>query len=843
MSGKLSFSKIISVFLLTILLAVSAGNAQPVQAAGTVNSCSQAALMAAIGTGGVVNYSQACKSNPVVLTAEIVITADTTINANGYAVQISGGNAVRAFVVNAGATLTLNGLHITGGKSGGNPGGAILNHGTLIINNTTFTNNTSLGGNGGAIYNDGGVVQITNSSFSGNVTHGTGNSGQGGAMYSYNGTVTITNSTISGNGAQSNGGGGIYVRQKSGTAVMTIQNTILHNNQGNNCGVGAAVITNGGGNISYNSVADTSCVGFLNANPGLSSLGEYGSLMPVLALMSESSPAINLATANCPAADQRGVPRSNPNCDSGAFEYRYATQTAVELVTTPPVIYGDAVTFRATVTPTGVSGMVDFYVGPKGSMKIGSGLLNGGVATYTTTFLAAATYPIRAEYAGDAAYEISEGVLASGLTVEKAPLKITANNAVRLAGTDNPDFTFLVTGFRNGETASVFSTWPVCTTTATISSPLGQYPITCTGGAAQNYSFEYVPGVLTVTGHLLVVTPDNQTRPYGTDNPEFTYKITGFTGNDGIANLVALPSCSTTTMTTRTSPVSATPYEISCSGGLDETYSFDYKLGGLSITPLTATITADNQTRKYGAADPSFTYKITGFLDGESELMLTQVPVCVSSATAASPVGSAYTIDCIGAAAQNYLFHYVAGQLSITRTALAIAANNQSRPYGSANPVLTVTYTGFAEGDTAAVFTSPLSCQTPADLLSTVAGGPYPITCSGAAAVNYDISYVPAELTVSRAVLTVHADDKTKGYKEENPPLTYTISGFVNSELPSVVTGAPKLATTATLTSKGGTYPILITIGTLSADNYAFQFQDGVLVVIQYQVFLPIVVR
>ena len=40
-----------------------------------------------------------------------------------------------------------------------------------------------------------------------------------------------------------------------------------------------------------------------------------------------------------------------------------------------------------------------------------------------------------------------------------------------------------------------------CTTTATTSSPFGSYPITCTQGGltASNYSFNFVPGTLTVT--------------------------------------------------------------------------------------------------------------------------------------------------------------------------------------------------------------------------------------------------------------------------------------------------------------------------------------------------------
>ena len=42
------------------------------------------------------------------------------------------------------------------------------------------------------------------------------------------------------------------------------------------------------------------------------------------------------------------------------------------------------------------------------------------------------------------------------------------------------------------------TTQPVCTSTATDTSLVGQYPITCSGGAADNYDFTYVNGKLTI---------------------------------------------------------------------------------------------------------------------------------------------------------------------------------------------------------------------------------------------------------------------------------------------------------------------------------------------------------
>jgi hypothetical protein len=49
-----------------------------------------------------------------------------------------------------------------------------------------------------------------------------------------------------------------------------------------------------------------------------------------------------------------------------------------------------------------------------------------------------------------------------------------------------------------GETPAVLSGVLSCTTTAVTNSPVGSYPITCSGQSSTNYSITYAPGTLTV---------------------------------------------------------------------------------------------------------------------------------------------------------------------------------------------------------------------------------------------------------------------------------------------------------------------------------------------------------
>jgi len=86
-------------------------------------------------------------------------------------------------------------------------------------------------------------------------------------------------------------------------------------------------------------------------------------------------------------------------------------------------------------------------------------------------------------------------------------------------------------------------------------------------------------------------------------------------------------------------------------------------------------------------------------------------------------------------------------------------------------------------------------------------------------------------INVNKAILTVTANSVTRPYGTANPTLTATVSGFVNGDPATVVSGSPALATTATAASLPGTYPITVALGTLAAANYSFNLVGGTLTV------------
>jgi MBG domain-containing protein/Big-like domain-containing protein len=84
------------------------------------------------------------------------------------------------------------------------------------------------------------------------------------------------------------------------------------------------------------------------------------------------------------------------------------------------------------------------------------------------------------------------------LTINPAPLTILANNATKILNAPNPAFSASYKGFVLGEGPSVLSGVLSCTTTAVTNSPVGSYPITCSGQSSNNYAITYLPGTLQI---------------------------------------------------------------------------------------------------------------------------------------------------------------------------------------------------------------------------------------------------------------------------------------------------------------------------------------------------------
>ncbi len=155
-----------------------------------------------------------------------------------------------------------------------------------------------------------------------------------------------------------------------------------------------------------------------------------------------------------------------------------------------PVTYGvSPITLAATGGGSGNPVTFSIISGP--------GDLLGNVLTVTGV----GEILIEANQSGNETYTAAQPVQRT-LTVNPALLTVTGDSATRAFGQPNPPLTATFSGFVNGETLATSGVTgvPTITTLADINSPVGDYPVTPTLGSlsAVNYSFQFVPGTLTV---------------------------------------------------------------------------------------------------------------------------------------------------------------------------------------------------------------------------------------------------------------------------------------------------------------------------------------------------------
>jgi sugar lactone lactonase YvrE len=144
------------------------------------------------------------------------------------------------------------------------------------------------------------------------------------------------------------------------------------------------------------------------------------------------------------------------------------------------------------------------------------------------------------------------------ITPATTALVVSCNSASRQYGTANPTFGYAISGLLNGDNVTV-----LCSTTATIASPVGGYAITpsISGPAAANYSLTAVQGTLTITpAPAVTITVNSVSRPYGTPNPTFTDTVSGALNGDSF-------TLSYSTAAVLTSPIGLYPINASITGG------------------------------------------------------------------------------------------------------------------------------------------------------------------------------------------------------------------------------------------------------------------------------------
>ena len=222
-----------------------------------------------------------------------------------------------------------------------------------------------------------------------------------------------------------------------------------------------------------------------------------------------------------------------------------------------------------------------------------------------------------------------------------------------------------------------------------------------------------------------------------------------------------------------------------------------------------------------------FTVSYSGFVNSETVSVLVGSLTYSGTATTGTNAGT-YVITPGGLTAINYTISFVNGQLTINKVALTATAANKSKVYnGLVFTQFTVTYSGFVNNETAGVLTGNVSFSGTAT--TAINTGTYIITPGGQSSGNYTITFADGQLTITKANLTLTADNKSRIYQAQNPVLTFSASGFASGETQTVLDAQPTLQTTAVVDSPVGSYPITISGG--SDNNYSLILVAGTLTI------------
>ncbi|MDT4922480.1 MAG: mucin9, partial [Pseudonocardiales bacterium] len=391
------------------------------------------------------------------------------------------------------------------------------------------------------------------------------------------------------------------------------------------------------------------------------------------------------------------------------------------------------------------------------------------------------------------------------LTVDEAPLTITADSQSAVYGSPDPTLSYTVAVLHDGDQLDAA---PTCAVES--HHHVGSYAITCSDAAARNYRIVYADGTLTITPATVTITADDQTRIYGNADSRFTYALAGLLGDD---SFTTRPTCGVDGSHRDTGT-----YPITCSdadAGAD--YTIAYAPGMLAVTPATLHIAASDESTVYGAGDPAFGFQTTGLVGSDT---LTAPPAC--GVDGAHTAARTYPITCSGAdGGSDYLIAYSPATLTVNRAGVIVTASDATTVYGTPDPAFGDAVSGLVGDD---VLTIEPTCGVDGVHHDV---GPYPITCAGAdAGDNYTVDYLPGTLMVTKASAVVTPDSQSIVYGDPDPTYAYTTSGLVGGD--ALVHAA--ICTVNGTHQDANTYPITCS-GADAGGNYTVDYGPGSLTV------------
>ncbi|WP_431294334.1 MBG domain-containing protein [Pedobacter sp. P26] len=409
-------------------------------------------------------------------------------------------------------------------------------------------------------------------------------------------------------------------------------------------------------------------------------------------------------------------------------------------------------------------------------------------------------------------YAINQGTLAlssnytltyvgANLTIGAKTVTVTAAAKSKTYGDADPALTYTFAPSLVG--TDTFSG----TLTRLTGENVGTYAINQgTLSLSSNYTLTYVGADLTIGAKTVTVTAAAKSKTYGDADPALTYTFAPalVTGDSFTGSLTRLPGENVGTYAINQGTLA-----------LNSNYSLTYVGADLTIGAKTVTVTAAAKSKTYGDADPALTYTFAPALVGTDAFSgsLTRSP--------GENVGTYAINQGTLALNGNYSLTYVGADLTIGAKTVTVTAAAKSKTYGDADPALTYTFAPSLVGTDA--FSGTLT-RSPGENVGTYAINQGTLALNG----NYTLTYVGANLTITKSALTVTATNAVMCQSDGFPTFGVTYTGFKAGDTENSLSTKPTVSTTANR-NVAGNY-VLVPSGGVS-NNYSFVYVNGTLTI------------
>ena len=398
------------------------------------------------------------------------------------------------------------------------------------------------------------------------------------------------------------------------------------------------------------------------------------------------------------------------------------------------------------------------------------------------------------------------------LTITPKPVTVTANSYNKAYGATDPEFTATVEGTLGSDTVNY-------KLNRETGEDVGTYKILAIGDAAQgNYSVTYHSGTLTITA---ATRPED--RQLGVTSYEGVYDANEHTitvdnvldgdvveysydgGETWTTNLNQYKDVTETTIKVRVTNANYDPSLVELEGTV-------------KITPKPVTVTANSDSKTYGAVDPEFTATVVGTLG-------TDKVTYSLSREAGEDVGE-YLITASGDVAQgNYSVSYNPGTLTITAATRPedkqLSVTSYEGVYDANEHTITVD--NVLDGDVVEYsYDGGETWTTNLNQYKDVTETTIKVRVTNA---NYDPNPVELEGTVkiTPKPVTVTANSYNKAYGATDPTFTAKVEGTLGTDAVNYILNRET-------GENVGTYKILA-IGDATQGNYSVTYYPGTLTI------------